>query len=149
MEVLKRIAESAEDLGLTFVVGGHALNVWGVSRQTCDLDLMVPGTDLEKWKKLLGELGYRFSREHGAFLQYGPPAQGGWPLDLLVVTLSTFAKLQRESIPTTLDGVFCRIPSVDHLLAMKFHALKFVHGVTALKYLQDIHALLARSSRGD
>ena len=48
---------------------------------------------------------------------------------------------------TTLGGVSCKIPSVDHLLAMKFHALKYVHGVTALKYLQDVHGLLARTSR--
>jgi hypothetical protein len=148
MEVLKRIAETAEERGLSFlVVVGHALNAWGVSRQTCDLDLMVPENELEKWKEMLGELGYLSPCEHEGFLQYGPPARGAWPLDLLVVNLSTFAKLRQASASTTLKGVSCRVPSVDHLLAMKFHALKFVHGVTALKYLQDVHSLLARTSR--
>jgi hypothetical protein len=46
-----------------------------------------------------------------------------------------------------LAGVSCKIPSVNHLLAMKFHALKHIRGVTALKYFQDVHALLARTSR--
>ena len=148
MEVLKRIAEMAEARGLSFiVVGGHALNAWGVSRQTCDLDLMVPENDFKKWKEMLRELDYLSPHEHEGFVQYGPPAQGAWPLDLLVVNPSTFGKLRQASASTSLDGVSCRIPSVDHLLAMKFHALKFVNGVTALKYLQDVHALLARTAR--
>jgi hypothetical protein len=35
----------------------------------------------------------------------------------------------------------------EHLLAVKFHALKYVHGVTTLKYLQDVNGLLALTSR--
>jgi hypothetical protein len=148
MEILKRVATTARERRLCFiVVGGHALNAWGVARQTCDIDLLVPENKRDRWKELLGELGYHSPHEHDAFIQYGPPALGGWPLDLLVVSPSTFMKIHQASVSIKLDGVSCKIPSVDHLLAMKFHALKFVRGVTALKYLQDVHALLTRTSR--
>jgi hypothetical protein len=148
MEVLKRIAKSAGEQGLSFVVvGGHALNAWGLSRQTCDLDLMVPENEREAWKDMLCELGYHSPLEQEAFIQFGPPAVGAWPIDLLVVTLSTFAKVVQAAVSTTLSGVSCKIPTVDHLIAMKFHALKYVHGVTTLKYLQDVHGLLALTSR--
>jgi hypothetical protein len=77
MEVLKRIAKTAGERGLSFVVvGGHALNAWGLSRQTCDLDLMVPENEREAWKDMLRELGYPTPLQQEAFIQFGPPALG-------------------------------------------------------------------------
>jgi hypothetical protein len=70
VEVLKRITVTAMERGLSFlVVGGHALNAWGVSRQTCDLDLMVPGNERKRRKVLLGELDYLSPQELEAFVQ--------------------------------------------------------------------------------
>jgi Nucleotidyl transferase of unknown function (DUF2204) len=93
MEVLKRIAKTAGERGLSFVVvGGHALNAWGLSRQTCDLDLMVPENEREAWKDMLRELGYPTPLEQEAFIQFGPPALGAWPIDLLVQLPLGFAR---------------------------------------------------------
>src|SRR4030081_830786 len=106
MEVLKRIDKMADERGLSFiVVGGAALIAWGISRQTCDLDLLVQEDERQQWKGMLQELGYHARHEQKTFVQYGPPTGGGWPLDLLVVALPTFSKIKQACVFATLGGV--------------------------------------------
>lgn len=148
MEILERLTEEGARRRLSFVlVGGHALIAWGVSRQTGDLDLLIPERWRLRWKEVLADLGYGTPYEHTSFVQYAAPSHGAWPVDLLVVGDDTFDRVAAESVGAQFGRVECRVACPDHLLAMKFHALRYVTEAVGLKYLADVHALLRRTGR--
>ena len=60
----------------------------------------------------------------GVFLQTAPPEGCRWPLDLMLVNQRTFAAMQAASREVEMGGRRCRVPSLDHLLALKLHVLK-------------------------
>jgi len=53
---LKRLSQNLDDEGIPYVViGGMALNLWGYSRETVDVDLLLTGEGLERYRdKFLG-----------------------------------------------------------------------------------------------
>jgi predicted nucleotidyltransferase len=121
-EVLHRLSEEHR---LEFIViGGHAVNALGYSRTTLDLDLLVRGSDAPAWKSLLTELGYTITNETAAFAQLAPPLHGMWPIDLMLVNEATFAGMLAEASPFLFRTVRLKIPSLEHLMALKLHALK-------------------------
>ncbi|MCB0335165.1 MAG: hypothetical protein KDD62_02635 [Bdellovibrionales bacterium] len=57
MEVLRTIALYAESKDMPFlVIGGHAVNAYGISRQTGDIDLLVPKEAHSAWDKMLSKI---------------------------------------------------------------------------------------------
>lgn len=46
-------------------------------------------------------------------------------LDLVVVDDATFDAMMHASRSVTFGGTACAIPSIEHLMAMKLHALRF------------------------
>ena len=56
-EILRPISLYCEAKGLQFLVaGGHALNTYGISRQTGDSDLIVPREKKPAWFELPAKL---------------------------------------------------------------------------------------------
>lgn len=125
MSALDEIVRLAATRGLEFIVcGGHAVNAYQVIRKTGDLDLLVRERDVPEWRAQLVALGYAVFHEDGAFLQLSPPTAAGWPIDLVVVDEGTFDTMKHAARPFTFGGAACLIPSVEHLIAMKLHALR-------------------------
>lgn len=126
MSPLDEVVRLAATGGLDFLVcGGHAVNAYQVIRKTGDLDLVVRERDVAAWRSRIEALGYAVFHEDGAFLQLSPPTATGWPIDLLVVDDGTFDAMRHAARPFTFGAVTCLIPSVEHLIAMKLHALRF------------------------
>jgi hypothetical protein len=126
MLLLDEVARLAASRGLDFVVcGGHAVNAYQVIRKTGDLDLVVRERDVSQWRMDLVALGYAVFHEDTAFLQLSPPTTTGWPIDLLVVDDVTFDAIKHAARSFTFGATVCHIPSVEHLIAMKLHALRF------------------------
>lgn len=126
MSPLDEVVRLAATGGLDFLVcGGHAVNAYRVIRKTGDLDLVVRERDVPEWRAHLVALGYAVFHEDGAFLQLSPPTVTGWPVDLLAVDDGTFDAMKHAAQPFTFGGQACLIPSVEHLIAMKLHALRF------------------------
>jgi hypothetical protein len=86
-------------------------------------------------------------REQASFVQFPAPASGAWPVDLLIVDDQTFDRIYRDASPRKFGETECPVASPDHLLAMKFHALRHVNETVALKHLADVHALVRRTGR--
>lgn len=107
------------------VCGGHAVNAYQVIRKTGDLDLVIRERDVPEWRTQLLALGYGVFHEDTAFLQLSPPTMTGWPIDLVLVDDPTFEAMKHAARSFTFGGVTCLIPSVEHLIAMKLHALRF------------------------
>ena len=75
------------------VIGGLAVNLYGYSRDTADLDLLVRTPDREQWLGLFFELGYTIHHDAGTFLPLLPAEQGAWPVDLMLVQDGTFTTM--------------------------------------------------------
>ncbi|MBI3416919.1 MAG: hypothetical protein HY043_16635 [Verrucomicrobia bacterium] len=116
------------------VIGGLAVNFHGYSRDTADLDLLVRQELRDKWIKLFSKLGYKLFSDQPAFCQLAPPKVGTWPVDLMFVRKATFDEFFRFGITVEMFGERLLIPNLEHLIALKLHALK--HGRIE-RYLKD------------
>jgi hypothetical protein len=124
------------------VIGGLAVNLYGYSRDTADLDLLICLRDREAWTGLFSALGYTIYRDAGVFIQLSPPKAGAWPVDLMLVQEGTFATIFAGSREEQLYGTRSRIPSLDHLIALKLHALKHGRFERYLKDFLDVENLI-------
>ncbi len=126
MTPLDELTRLSATRGLDFIVcGGHAVNAYQVIRKTGDVDLLVRERDVGQWREHLVALGYSMFHADPAFVQLSPPTATGWPVDLLVVDEATFDTMKRAARPFAFGASTCLIPSVEHLIAMKLHALRF------------------------
>lgn len=143
MEILRTIYGAATSAKKPFVlIGGHALNVHGISRSTGDIDLMVEANDSVFWRELLVRLDYEVFHESWAFLQSKPTSPAAWPLNLMLVGHETMAKALKDAVSTDVFGPLLQVASLGSLIAMKLHALKYVDAERALKDQADLLALM-------
>jgi Uncharacterised nucleotidyltransferase len=124
------------------VIGGLAINFYGYSRETGDLDLLIHREDKEQWLNLFSSLGYSVYKESQGFLQLSPPKQSAWPVDFMLVRENTFQPMYLASREVNLYGAQTRIPSLEHLLMLKLHALKNAHLNRFLKDFLDVENLI-------
>jgi predicted nucleotidyltransferase len=120
------------------VIGGHAVAAHGFSRTTGDLDLLVSRSDSEKWKPFLQFLGYGEFHDGGNFLQFESASADEWDIDLMLTDEQTFTRMFSETRPSQIAGGNVQIPVLEHLLALKLHALKNSHTRRFLKDFEDV-----------
>ena len=120
-EVLKACAEQSR---LPFlVIGGHAVILHGYQRSTADLDVLIRRNDLDAWVKALAKVNYVPDYVHRTFARFRSSA-GAIDLDLMLVSDETFQKMSAESKVSKFEQTSISIPSIEHLIALKLHALK-------------------------
>lgn len=147
MNSFARIITAAQERGLAcLVIGGHAVNAHGYSRPTYDLDFLVERTRLAEWRTLLTGLGYQEFHDGETFLQFEPPTNEDWKVDLMHVTADTFQKLWGERREETLRLGKAMVPCLNHLLALKLHALKHTRGIRGIKDMDDVLHLVETNS---
>ena len=143
MSFFRIIHEEAARRNLRFlVIGGLAINHYGFSRETSDLDFFISQNDRTEWLKLLGVFRYTIQHDGGNFIQYYPPEQNAWPVDLMLVQEKTFATILASSHEAEFFGVRTRVPSLNHLIALKLHALKNTRLHRFLKDFLDVENLI-------
>lgn len=143
MSFFETISAETKKRNLRFlVIGGLAVNFYGYSRETGDLDLLIHRDNREHWLDLFSLLGYTVYQEGQGFLQLSPPKQGAWPVDLMLVRENTFGPMHTASREVDLYGVKMRIPSLEHVLMLKLHALKNAGINRFLKDFLDVENLI-------
>lgn len=143
MGLFQQISSEGRKRGLPFlVIGGLAVNFHGCPRDTADLDLLIEQSARSLWLSLLLGLGYTIYQEKGAFVQLSPPKEGAWPVDLMLVREPTFKPILAAGIKTEMFGVDVIVPALEHLLALKLHALKHGHLERYLKDYLDVENLV-------
>lgn len=143
MSFFATIHETARCRQLRFlVIGGLAVNHYGYSRDTGDLDFFIRKNDRGAWLELLGGFGYDNFHDGGSFLQFAAPATSAWPVDLMIVEEKTFVPIWDASRDADLFGVTTRVPALEHLLALKLHALKHTRMYRFLKDYLDVENLI-------
>lgn len=143
MGLFQQISSEAKKRKLEFlVIGGLAVNFHGYSRDTADLDILIHRDAREQWLSLFSELGYSLHKEEGAFIQLSPPKRGEWPVDLMMVREATFRPMLNYGREVEMYGMRLLIPTLEHLIALKLHALKHTHAGRFLKDFLDVENLI-------
>jgi predicted nucleotidyltransferase len=124
------------------VIGGLAVNFYGYMRDTSDLDFFISQNDQSEWKNLLAGFGYKDFNDGGNFIQYQAPDKNAWPVDLMLVQEKTFAPILGACVAADLFGVKTRVPSLEHLIALKLHVLKNTRMQRFLKDYLDVEYLI-------
>ena len=88
MNLFETIDVETRKLQLQFlIIGGLAINQYGYSRETADLDILASRDDREKWLGLFAKFGYGIFNDGGNFIQLSPPEQSAWPVDFMLVDI--------------------------------------------------------------
>ena len=120
------------------VIGGYAVAAHGYARLTFDIDILVPRNDKQIWHKRCLNAGLRCIGESNSFSQYDDKDKR---LDLMFVDELSFNSMNAESIIQDYDKVHTKVVGLDHLIALKLHALKNAPGHRTSKDLDDIEML--------
>ena len=143
MNIFQSIERAAKERGLNFVViGGFAVIKHGYGRLTADFDLLVQRESLEGWHALLSDLGYDVAQERETFRQYAAREGTGWPVDLMLVSETTFQGIWAAAKPASIHGAQLPLVSLEHLLSLKLHALKHSRLRRFLKDFDDVIQLV-------
>jgi hypothetical protein len=143
MNTLSAISAAARGCNLRFLLaGGHAVIAHGFPRNTFDLDLVVVREQAGRWRELLASMGYTPFREGLVFAQFNAASPDQLPLDLMLVNAATFEKMYADAIPGSGDTGGARVVSLQHLLALKCHAIKHGHEGRIVKDADDVIRLV-------
>jgi hypothetical protein len=143
MEILRSINLYTELRNMPFVViGGHAVNNYGMARNTADLDLVVPLADQGKWLILMEKLKYEAGQSDDRFARFRPKGLDNWPIDLMFVNDETFSRLREDSVTACFGEVEAPIASIEHLILMKLHAMKYFQEHRFAKDYADLIGLI-------
>ena len=144
MSVFAQLNDAATKKGLRFlVIGGHAVIEHGFQRGTEDADILVCKEQRADWMGLAEGLGYKLFHDGGTFIQFEPTDPSEWNLDVMLVPAETFTRLFQAAKPANLEGAQVVVPSLEHLLTLKIHALKHSKGLRVLKDMTDVAQLLS------
>jgi hypothetical protein len=148
MEILRTITLYADAKELPFLlIGGHAVNAYGIQRQTGDIDLIVRRSQHEGWAELFAKLNYQSIQYDSNFLRYKPDTVAAWPVDLMLVDDQTFTKLYNDSREVDMGVVTVKAASPRHLATLKIHALKHFLEHRFAKDYNDLLQLLRGECR--
>ena len=143
MSFLATVNQNAADKRLRYlIIGGLAINFYGYSRDTSDLDFFISQGERLEWMQLLAKFGYSSFNDGGNFIQYNPPENNAWPVDLMLVQEKTFAPIFEASVEAEFFGVKVKVPSLQHLIVLKLHALKNTRMNRFLKDFLDVENLI-------
>jgi hypothetical protein len=143
MEIVRTISLYSDMQNMPFVlIGGHAINAYGIQRQTGDVDLLVRRSQREKWQELFEKIRYAADQSDDRFIRYKPNTITAWPIDLMLVDDETFSKLLSDSHLIDLGVVSVNVVSPRHLVTLKLHALKVYQQHRYAKDYTDIVQLL-------
>jgi hypothetical protein len=125
------------------LIGGFALNYYGVTRQTADVDFLITEEDITKALRLLEKAGYkqRF-RQQGVFARLEGSKSYLMDIELMFVDKKTLIQIIKDGKKIKIAGKRFIVPSLNHLIALKLHSIKFNPKIREFKDLPDIINLL-------
>lgn len=128
--------------------GGYAVKVRGHARGTEDIDFLIDEKDRASAHDAVTEAGFVEFRRNELVSRYKPPTGPLLALDLMPLDGRTFATMWSAATVEFLAGCRVHVPSLDHIIAMKLHAMKHDRMLRGLDDLVGI-VWLARHNRID
>lgn len=123
------------------LIGGFAMQKYGLSRQTFDVDMLIAHAQKQQMGSALLNAGYTAIAETDSFIRYRCDNLYLMDVDVLLVDGDTLDKMLDASVEITVDDVALRVPSLSHLVALKLHAVTN-NAERSTKDLTDIAELL-------
>ena len=130
---LREISEPSAILGLVAVklpdagvpcllVGGLAVNHYGYTRNTLDIDWMIVGAHRDIVWDVMKKAGFTNVAIHESVMFCQRPGSA-WRIDFLFVDDATMDQLLSRSERTVVQGKTVSVPSLKDLIAMKLFSL--------------------------
>ncbi|AKJ65006.1 nucleotidyl transferase AbiEii/AbiGii toxin family protein [Kiritimatiella glycovorans] len=110
--------------GVDFLmIGGHAVNYYGFSRATIDVDFIVAAEDMGTVRTVMKEAGFSNISQSENVVFFNKP---GTPVrvDFLQVDADTIRALLSDAHAVEYGGSTIKVPSLNDLISMKLFALK-------------------------
>lgn len=119
------------------LIGGFAINFYKVTRNTLDVDFLTTKDDFEKIKSALMDVGYVENFATDVAIRMSGKS-GTIDIDFMIVDEATRAKIIETGKTIEVVGEKMIIPSVEHLIALKLHAIKNNFKNRMFKDLPDV-----------
>lgn len=127
------------------LVGGFAVLHYDASRRTQDIDFIIAEEDYPRVRTILEAGGYKEFRRESIFARFRSDKLFFMDVDILFSDRKTVTEMLKEAQQGTIHGEKFKVPSLNHLLAMKLHALKHSTGERDYKDLLDVMDLVTRN----
>ena len=114
----------AQHPGPLLIIGGHSLVAHGVQRMTFAVDCMVPAADFDALSQVLRRGGFTNIQHHQNFSAFIHQTLGIPKNDVMRVDAATFAKMEADRGEWDFGNKRFAMPALEHLIAMKLHAMK-------------------------
>lgn len=121
--VLDLVAYQMKNAGVDcLLIGGFAVNYYGYSRNTLDIDFMVGSDRLDIVKSVMAKAGFiNIIVEENVVFFNAPECP--FRVDFLRVDSPTLSRLLANALEATVQGSIVKVPALTDLLAMKIFAL--------------------------
>ena len=107
------------------LIGGLAMQAWGSSRFTSDIDMVVERSGRDALIRFAESLGYETLHVSDGYSNHLHRLESGGRIDFMYVDAATAEKLFRStSLKPIVGDVVAPVPAPEHLLAMKALAMK-------------------------
>lgn len=123
--VLRLLAAISEETHIPILlIGGYALQAYGVSRQTVDVDVLVSEAYAGGVDTALQRAGYAQVARSEIFARYRHPSIVLADVDVLVVDDDTAKRMCERAAQYVTGETTYLVPALPHLIAMKLHTIR-------------------------
>ncbi len=137
-DIFEIVSEKLPSMGIDcLLIGGFAVNYYGYTRNTLDVDFMIIGRFSEVVRRVMRAHGFLNMDERENVLFCCKP-EGGPRVDFLKVDAGTMQTLQINVHEVIMHGVKLRLPCLKDLIAMKIFSLTQDTARRMAKDLPDI-----------
>ena len=124
------------------LIVGFAVNYYKVTRQTADIDFLITKGDFEKILSSLEKEGFIQDYTQEVFARLKCNRANLMDLDFMFVDKETLDKIIKEGRQISIAGQKFIVPSLNHLIALKLHAIKHNPKIREYKDFLDIIELI-------
>lgn len=124
------------------LIGGFALNYYKVTRQTADLDFLITREGFDRISGLLEKEGLIQDYSRDVFVRLKSDRANLMDVDFMFVDKDTLGKIIKKGKKIGIVGRKFTVPRLDHLIALKLHAIKYNPKIREYKDFPDIMELI-------
>lgn len=124
------------------LIGGFAVNYYKVTRQTADVDFLITKNDFKKISGLLEDEGYKQDHTQEVFTRLKSNKLYLMDLDFMFVDKDTLNKIIKDGKGINIAEQKFIVPSLNHLIALKLHSIKYNPKIRENEDLPDIINLI-------
>ena len=124
------------------LIGGFAVNQYKVTRQTVDVDFLITKESFDEISEQLQKAGFEIDVIEEVFARFKGDDHYMMDIDFMFVEKETLDKIIKDGNEIAISDQRFIVPSLNTLIALKLHAIKYNQKVREYKDLPDIINLI-------